>query len=93
MKPSNSRGGGDEEPECVLQPAHGCQVHMAQDRPDLCVVANVLTRSMAKPRIGGEALVKKMCAGIYDGIQYVHYASLAGTGERGESLDKQQLGR
>ena len=34
---------------------------MAQDRPDLCVVANVLSGSMAKPRVGGEALVKMVC--------------------------------
>ena len=34
---------------------------MAQDRPDLCVVANVLSGSVAKPRVGGEALVKKVC--------------------------------
>ena len=34
---------------------------MAQDRPDLCVLANVLSGSIAKPRVGGEALVKKVC--------------------------------
>ena len=44
----------------MLVPAYGLR-DQQRGRPDLCVVANVLSGSMAKPRVGGEALVKKVC--------------------------------
>ena len=34
--------------------------YMAQDRPDVCVSAKLLSRSMANPRVGDEKLLKKV---------------------------------
>ena len=34
---------------------------MSLDRPDLCVVANRLSRFMASPRVGDETLVRRVC--------------------------------
>ena len=38
-------------------------VHMAQDRPDLDVVACILAKTMAHPEIGDEWPVKRVCVG------------------------------
>ena len=36
-------------------------VYLAQDRPDLDVVACEMAKAMANPRVGDEALIKKVC--------------------------------
>ena len=34
--------------------------YMAQDRPDLAVAANILSRNMARPRVGDDHLLKRV---------------------------------
>ena len=36
-------------------------VYLVQDRPDLEVVACEMAKTMAHPRVGDEALIKKVC--------------------------------
>ena len=36
-------------------------MYLAQDRPDLDVVACEMAKTIANPRVGDEALIKKVC--------------------------------
>ena len=38
--------------------------HMALDRPDHCVAANLLSRAMANPKKGDEKLIKRVCRNL-----------------------------
>ena len=67
--------------------------YMAQDRPDLCVSANLVSRSMAVPRIGDEKSSEENCSLLGPASRLRARLPLARDAERDHHRHRQRLGR
>ena len=88
------RGGGEEKPGGVLVPAYGLRVQQRGTRSTkTCAWWRMCSADQwQSPELEAEALVKKVCR-YHRWHPACALPVAARSGERGESLDRQRLGR